>query len=173
MKKTRAKRPAGAHVILYRLLKTYEKPSEKTNDTKTESVRAILLTKRTLDVSVHPGCWSLIGGNKNIKKDKTSKETAQRELVEELEVRNIDLRNYGMKKVRDVKIVRESGKHTICYFSALLQVAMDDLRLLRNKCNNKVESEGLGWFTAEEIHHLNVRPEDRTAINHFFEQNGC
>jgi hypothetical protein len=48
---------------------------------------------------------------------------------------------------------------------------MDDLRLRRMN-GKKVEGEGLGWFTAEEIHHLNVRPEDRTAINHFFEENG-
>ena len=158
MKKTRAKRPAGAHVILYRLLKVGN----------CHSVRAILLCKRTLDAPTHPAYWGLFGGT--VKKNESPEQTVQRELKEELKANKIDFGKYKMKKVRDVGIVRENGEHIIRYFSASLQIDMDELSLRR--WQGKVEGEGLGWFTAEEIHHLDVRPEDRAAINHFFEENG-
>jgi hypothetical protein len=48
---------------------------------------------------------------------------------------------------------------------------MDKLRLRPDK-KGVVEGEGLGWFTAEEIHHLTVRPEDRIAIDYFFRKYG-
>jgi hypothetical protein len=35
-----------------------------------------------------------------------------------------------------------------------------------------VEGEGLGWFTAEEVNHIWLRPEDRVAVEKFFEQSG-
>lgn len=158
MKKTRAKRPAGAHVILYRLLKAGN----------CHSVRAILLCKRTLDAPIHPGYWGLFGGT--VKKNESPKQTVQRELKEELTANKIDFGKYKMKKVHYVDIVRENGKHIIRYFSASLEIDMDELSLRR--WQGKVEGEGLGWFTAEEIHHLEVRPEDRAAINYFFEENG-
>jgi len=49
---------------------------------------------------------------------------------------------------------------------------MDKLTLTYNSAERKVEGEGLGWFTAEEIHHMWLSPEDRVAVEKFFEQNG-
>ena len=64
-------------------------------------------------------------------------------------------------------MIWESG-----YFSAELNVDLDRLTLKRNKDEDKVEGEGLGWFTAEEVNHLVVRPEDRAAISAFFRKHG-
>jgi hypothetical protein len=103
-------------------------------------------------------------------KNESPMQTVQRELTEELKANKIDFDKYKMKKVIDVSIVRENVKRTVRYFSAPLQIDMDELSL--RKWQGKVEGVGLGWFIAEEIHHLNVRPEDRAAINRFFEENG-
>jgi hypothetical protein len=49
---------------------------------------------------------------------------------------------------------------------------MDKLTLRYNSEEKKVEGEGLGWFTAEEVNHMWLRPEDRVAVEKFFEQSG-
>jgi hypothetical protein len=49
---------------------------------------------------------------------------------------------------------------------------MDRLTLRYNSAEGKVEGEGLGWFTAEEIHHVWLRPEDRIAVEQFFQRRG-
>jgi hypothetical protein len=64
------------------------------------------------------------------------------------------------------------GPLGVRYFSAELNYDMDCLTLKRNAHEGKVEGEGLGWFTAEEIGHLMVRPEDRSAISTFFRKRG-
>jgi hypothetical protein len=54
------------------------------------------------------------------------------------------------------------------------ELASDALLALRwNADHRKVEGEGLGWFNAEELRHLLVRPEDRTAIEAFFAAHGA
>jgi len=73
----------------------------------------------------------------------------------------------------DVQIRRKKGTCAIRYFSSPLDVDMDGLRLKRSKNEKKVEGEGLGWFTAEEVHHLVMRPEDRIAVTELFRVTGA
>lgn len=150
----------GAHVVFHRLLKAGN----------CSSVPAILLCKRTQDAPIHPGCWGLVGGTVD-EKDETPKETAYREVEEELNAIGINIRELVLKKIGDVLIRHENGKGLVRYFSSSLDISMDKLLLKKNEDENKVEGEGLGWFTAEEIHHLMVRPEDRIAIAEFFKKN--
>ena len=99
------------------------------------------------------------------------KPTAIREVQEEL---GIKLRNPNVKTLCDVQIQRGGTRNAlgVRYFSAELNRDMDCLTLRRNTHEGKVEGEGLGWFTAEEINHLVVRPEDRIAIITFFRKHG-
>jgi len=157
-KKASNKKPEGAHVVFYRLLKTGD----------CHSIQAVLLCKRTQDAPIHPGYWALFGGK--VEKKEQPNQAVRREVVEELEVTGVDLKRLKMKKLcRPVAIRRENGKRLIVYFSSPLDIGMDKLRL---KSKSKIEGEGIGWFTAEEIHHLMMRPEDRIAVTKFFQKNG-
>lgn len=156
-RKKSKKKSSGAHVVFHRLLKTSE----------CCSVQAVLLCKRTEDAPIHPGYWGFFGGK--LKRNESPKNAVRREVNEELEANGIDFRKFAMKNLCYVTIRRGSGKDSISYFYASLDIDMDELRLKRQ---GKVEGEGLAWFTAEEIHHLMMRPEDRIAINKFFQKNG-
>ena len=153
--------PAGAHVIFHRLLKA----------SKRQSIQVVLLCKRTQDAPIHPGLWALFGGTVN--SGENPEDTVLREIKEELEI--CDKEKYpkisNFRKLDPVPIGREDGKRLIAYYSCLLEVDMDKLRLIK-RSGKKIEGEGLAWFTAEEIHHLTVRPEDRVAINKFFKESG-
>jgi 8-oxo-dGTP pyrophosphatase MutT (NUDIX family) len=118
---------------------------------------------------MHPGYWGLFGGRRD--RAEKPKMTAIREVREEL---GIELRDANVKSLCDVKIQRGDarGAFGVRYFSAELNVDMDCLTLRRNTHEGNVEGEGLGWFTAEEVDHLMVRPEDRTAIRTFFRKHG-
>lgn len=118
---------------------------------------------------MHPGYWGLFGGM--LDGAERPKAAAIREAHEEL---GIELRDAGVKALCDVKIQRGNIRRAlgVRYFSAELNVDMDCLTLRRNAHEGKVEGEGLGWFTAEEVNHLMVRPEDRTAISVFFQKLG-
>jgi 8-oxo-dGTP pyrophosphatase MutT (NUDIX family) len=118
---------------------------------------------------MHPGYWGLFGGR--VDGIEQPKKTAIREVREEL---GIVLRDATLKALCDVKIQRGNVRNAlgVRYFSAELEVDMDKLTLKRNAHEGKVEGEGLGWFTAEEVNHLMVRPEDRTAICAFFKKHG-
>ena len=59
-----------------------------------------------------------------------------------------------------------NGVVMVSYFKAPLNEDMDSLRLRRTE--EKVEGQGIAWFTKEEIQHLSMRAEDRTALNFFF-----
>ena len=150
---------AGVHVVFHRLLKTSKK----------HAVCAVLLCKRTQDAPMHPGYWSLFGGM--LEPGEQPRKAAGREIQEEL---GIALAQGKLKSLVDVKVQRgiRRGVLGARYFSAVLDIDMDNLKLKRNDHDDKVEGEGLGWFTAEEIHHLNVRPEDRIAIHVFFSKYG-
>ena len=156
-----AKEFEGAHVVFHKLLKAGN----------CSSVQAILLCKRTQDAPKHPGYWGLIGGTVE-DDDKSSEERARIEVKEELETIGINQDELVFEKVDKVLINGENGKGKVEYFSSSLDIGMDKLGLRMNNDDNKVEGEGLGWFTAEEIHHLMMRPEDRIAIAKFFEKNG-
>jgi len=71
---------------------------------------------------------------------------------------------------QDILNFEIKNHHGSAFTDLPMDVPLYELSLRRWR--GKVEGEGLGWFTAEEIHHLDVRPEDRAAINHFFEENG-
>lgn len=181
VKKKKAKKKnneiKGAHVVLHRLLKA----GIDCPDCKRKSknyIRAVLLCKRTQDAPTHPGYWALFGGK--LKENEPPQEAALREVAEELAVIGIDGKELTEEKLheileieelRNVPISRREGTLSIQYFRSPLEYNMDKLRLKPNE-NGKVEGEGLGWFTAEEIHHLMMRPEDRIAIAEFFKRNG-
>lgn len=149
----------GAHVVFHRLLKT----------SKGSSVSAVLLCKRTQDAPMHPGYWGIVGGK--VDACEQPKTAALREVKEEL---GITLSRTKLKSLCDVRIRRDTRADTlgVRYFIAALDLGMDKLTLRYNSEEGKVEGEGLGWFTAEEIHHMWLRPEDRIAVTKFFERSG-
>ncbi|MFL5245256.1 MAG: NUDIX domain-containing protein [Gemmataceae bacterium] len=153
---------AGAHVVFYRVLKTC------CCEARHESVRAIMLCKRTQDAPTHPGYWALFGGKLN-NAEETPKDAAKREVEEEL---GLILEARRLEELGPpVCVARADGACSIQYFHYLLDYDLDKLTLRPNR-KGKVEGEGLGWFTAEEIHHLMVRPEDRIAVDNFFREHG-
>ena len=169
----------GAHVVLHGLLKT-SKDCPNCKRKSKDYIQAVLLCKRTQDAPIHPGYWGLFGGTVD-NKDKTPLETAYREVCEELAVIGADGKELQKEELRkilkiekpyDVPIRHENGKGFVRYFSSLLDIGMDKLLLRKNEDGNKVEGEGLGWFTAEETHHLLMRPEDRVAVIKFFKNIG-
>src|SRR5262245_6397840 len=149
----------GAHVIFHRLLRT----------TSIWSVCAVLLCKRTQDAPMYAGYWGLIGGTLDHGEDPAS--GALREVEEELGIPRSGL---ALQFLCDVRIQRKADLCEIGdrYFTAPLDRGMDKLTLAYNSAERKVEGEGLGWFTAEEVSHMWLRPEDRAAVEKFFEQNG-
>jgi 8-oxo-dGTP pyrophosphatase MutT (NUDIX family) len=148
----------GAHIVFHRLLRT--------SKAKPYFVRAVLLSKRTLDAPMHPGDWGLIGGIVN--PGEPPKDAARREAHEELGVKP-----GALKFLCKVRVDHGSGSASaVTYFSAALDLNMDKLTLRRNPDDDKVEGEGIGWFSAEEIHHIMVRPQDRVAISTFFKKHG-
>ena len=157
---------SGAHIVLHKLVRTgkYKKNMKCIQD----EIQAVLLCKRTQDAPMHPGYWSLFGGK--LKPKEEPEQAVRRELEEELEITGQSLQ--GMKQLCNVSITRKQGTRSISYLSSPLDVYMDGLRLKRNKKEKKVEGEGLGWFTAEEVHHLTMRPEDRIAVTKFFRETG-
>ena len=147
--------PVGAHIVLHKMVPTPGK----------QKIQAVLLYKRTQNAPVHPGYWGLFGGR--LKNNEDPLKGLQREIAEEMEVTGMQqdwLKN--AKHLTDLSIVRDEKELSVRYFEAPLDRDMDSLRLKRNK--NKVEGEGLGWFTEEEIQHIWLRPEDRTALTKFF-----
>jgi 8-oxo-dGTP pyrophosphatase MutT (NUDIX family) len=160
--------PKGAHVVFHRLIKTRPICCQDSNEYKIHMIRAVLLCKRTTDAPIHPGSWSLIGGT--VDNNESPRETAAREVAEELEIARDH--SLDMKFLVDVTVSRRGGPCTIRYFESQLDADMDDLKLKRQQDSGKVENEGLSWFTAEEIHHLPMRPEDRMAVNKFFATHG-
>ena len=149
----------GAHIVFHRLLKTSKnKPYP--------FVSAVLLSKRTLDAPMHPGYWGLIGGTRDV--GESPKDAALREAWEEL-----GEKPKSMKFLCNVRVDHGRGNASaVRYFSAALDLDMDRLTLRRNSDDKRVEAEGLAWFSAEEIHHIMIRPEDRVAISTFFRRYG-
>jgi 8-oxo-dGTP pyrophosphatase MutT (NUDIX family) len=128
-----------------------------------------LLCKRTQDAPTYPGYWALIGGKLNDGEEPAA--GALREVEEELGISSTEI---ALKSLCDVRIQRKvaSGELGARYFVATLDLGMDKLALRYNAEEGLVEGEGLGWFTAEEVHHMRLRPEDRVAVGKFFEQRG-
>ena len=118
---------------------------------------------------MHPGYWGLIGGKLDVGEEPRA--AALREVEEELGIASSEI---ALESLCDIRIRRDAGSDEIGarYFVATLDLGMDKLSLRYNDEEGKVEGEGLGWFTAEEIHHMWLRPEDRTAVAKFFERSG-
>ena len=118
---------------------------------------------------MHSGYWGLIGGKLDVGEEPRA--AALREVEEELGIASSEI---ALKSLCDIRIRRDAGSDKIGarYFVATLDLGMDKLSLRYNAEEGKVEGEGLGWFTAEEIHHMWLRPEDRTAVARFFETSG-
>jgi len=150
---------AGAHVVFHRLLKTSSR----------HSLCAVLLCKRTQSAPTYPGYWSLFGGS--VDSGERARQAAVREIREEL---GISLRAERLNALCDIRIQRGKDRPVlgVRFFSSALDVDMDRLTLKRHPDDEMVEGEGLGWFTAGEIHHMMVRPEDRAAIGIFFAKYG-
>jgi 8-oxo-dGTP pyrophosphatase MutT (NUDIX family) len=149
----------GAHVVFHRLLRT----------SSASFVCAVLLYKRTQDAPMHPGYWGLVGGKLDDGEEPLA--GALREVNEELGILASEV---TLELICDVRIQRDTDSCEIGarYFAAPLNLGMDKLTLRYNSEEGKVEGEGLGWFTAEEIHHMWLRPEDRVAVEKFFERSG-
>ena len=149
----------GAHVVFNRLLRV----------NIDSSICAVLLCKRTQDAPMHAGYWALIGGKLDPGEEPAL--GALREVEEELGIPRTEL---TLQFLCDVRVQRNGNPCEIGarYFAALLDRGMDNLTLTYSPAEQKVEGEGLGWFTAEEVNHMWLRPEDRVAIEKFFEQNG-
>ena len=148
----------GAHIVFHRLLRT--------SKTTLHQVKAVLLTKRTLDAPMHPGYWGLVGGK--VDSGESPRGAAIREAGEELGITPV-----SMKYLCDVRVDHGGGNALgVKYFSAPLDRDMDKLVPKRNPEDGKVEAEGIAWFSAEEMHHIMVRPEDRIAIAQFFNRYG-
>ena len=159
--------PAGAHVVFHRLLKV---SAEGVLPEK--HVQAVLLCKRTQNAPIHPGHWGLFGGR--IDNGESPDEAVKREVSEELKIgQGLQLDQAGgrLAELTEVAIKRGDDTLRIKYYSYLLNFDLDQLAL-RPNAHEKVEGEGLAWFTAEEVHHLTVRPEDRIAVNYFFREHG-
>ena len=118
---------------------------------------------------MHPGYWGLIGGK--LKVDEKPRAAALREVQEELGIASSEI---ALESLCDVRIRRDAGSDElgVRYFVAALDLGMDKLSLKYNFKEGKVEGEGLGWFITKEIHHMWLRPEDRTAVAKFFEGSG-
>ncbi len=149
----------GTHVVFHRMLIASAQ----------RSLCAVLLCKRTLDAPIHPGYWGLFGGR--LDAGEQPKHAVLREVREEL---GIHPDKVPLKALCDVRIRRKNGNEALglTYFSSVLELDMDGLTLRRSSKDHKVEGQGLAWFTAEEIHHMVVRPEDRIAIGTFFQRSG-
>lgn len=168
----------GAHVVFYKKVCCERDDSKECK----REIRVVLLCKRTQDAPIHQGYWSLFGGKRDA--GQTPRQTVVREVTEELQLykkrlsekEELELNRKLLKKMKklpnDVPIIRMDGQFFIRYFEFPLNIGMDILRLKRHKKSKKVEGEGLGWFTAEEVHHLMMRPEDRIAVTEFFRLNG-
>ena len=156
---------AGAHVILYKMV-IAGVTKEGTENEIVHKLLAVLLSKRTQKAPTHPGYWGLFGGQVKAGEDQDPIATVRRELNEELKGAG------SLKKLQEVctvPIARNGRPLLIQYYSAPLEKDMDKLQVRRNKECNKVEGDGIAWFTAEEVHHLLVRPEDRIALTKFFQ----
>lgn len=118
---------------------------------------------------MYAGYWGLIGGSLDDGEEPAS--GALREVEEELGIPRTEL---TLQFLCDVRVQRNADPCEIGdrYFAAPLDRGMDKLALAYNSAEQKVEGEGLGWFTAEEVNHMWLRPEDRAAVEKFFEQNG-
>jgi 8-oxo-dGTP pyrophosphatase MutT (NUDIX family) len=92
-----------------------------------------------------------------------------REVEEELDIK---LKKEDLHKLSTVKVARVGQSPEIDYFSYLLSLDLSQLILQPHPPDGKAEGEGIGWFSAEEIHHLLIRPEDRIAITSFFGKQG-
>ncbi len=119
---------------------------------------------------MHAGYWGLIGGTLDGSEEAMS--GALREVGEELDIS--PQTEIALNFLCDVRIQRSANPIEIGarYFTAPLERGMDSLTLKYNSEEKKVEGDGLGWFTAEEVHHMWLRPEDRIAVEKFFEQSG-
>ncbi len=154
---------AGAHVVFYKMVCTRVDKKGGAAD-----VQAVLLYKRTQDAPVHRGFWALFGGE--LKEQEHPKSVLRREVEEELDAGGLEKDLQGLSPLCFVNIPSKQEPRSIQYFTAPLNMEMDNLRLKRSREGKveKVEGEGLGWFSEEEIHHLTIRPEDREALARFF-----
>lgn len=158
---------AGAHVVFHRHLKV--SPDGVSPE---KYVQAVLLCKRTQNAPIHPGHWGLFGGKVE---NETPIEAVKREVKEELKIcQGLDLESAGSELIELTEVAIARGEETlkIKYYSYPLNHDLDQLALKPNKKDGKVEGEGLAWFSAEEVHHLMVRPEDRIAVDCFFKKRG-
>jgi len=117
--------------------------------------RKVLLQKRDSRPKLFPNYWVLFGGQ--IKEDERPAIAACREIEEELEY-NIDLTS--LHYLGAVRVLRDSDCATMHYFSIPFLSNLSELKLH--------EGDGLAYFHQEELHLLQMRPEDRLALDKHF-----
>ena len=143
-----SRNPDGAHVVLY------------TTD------KRILLYKRDLckrDGSplIHPGHWALFGGEIECGRDGNDPQRADsNELRDELA--GYESEPDSFEPLCCIRVTRPNRHPLIHYYTAPLDRTIYQLTL-------REEGSGLGLFSQEEIDHIPIRPEDRLAIERFFQ----
>lgn len=117
--------------------------------------RRVLLQKRDSRPHLFPNYWVVFGGQ--IKDDEQPKRAACREIEEELQY-SIDLAS--LNYLGAIRVLRDSGCATMHYFSVPFLSNLSALKLH--------EGDGFAYFYQEELHLLQMRPEDRLALDKHF-----
>lgn len=149
----------GAHIVFHKMTRT-DQYDEKHQVKKVETV---LLVKRTLNAHSDAGLWDLPGGRRE--NNETPEDTVRREVKEELKLVG---RFCGLRKsFREMKPLHSVNKHE--FFKAPLDTEMDRLILRKDKTYNKVEAEGIGWFSEKEVCNMGIRTNALAALKAYFE----
>ena len=120
----------------------------------------VLLHKRDKNAPIYKGYWALFGGRMEPSDNGDPGKTACRELREEL--CGFQLSPDSLQPLCRVKVVRGNEFPVVHYFVALLNVTISGLSL-------KNEGDAIGLFSSEEIDRLPMRPEDKLAVERYFQ----
>ncbi len=135
----------GAHAIIY-------KNVDRGNNYK---CLCLLLQKRTLTTNTYPGYWSLIGGT--VEKNEEWLSCLLREESEE--IGGLDIVHTDREDIFVPIYGFEGAKVAFAVWEMLSD--MEGLRARGNECM------GLALFTVEELQHIPICPEHRTALDIF------
>lgn len=133
----------GVHCILYQVLEGRDG----------DRTIGLILQKRNHIARIYPGYWACFGGS--IDGKESYEECVKRELEEECTRIKI---KFSDKKY-EIPIRRGDNELSMLFLVAELKQGNFGVR--------GEESLGCAVFNPEEIHHLQLRPEDRMAIGKF------